>query len=122
MDSLKSYKEEHVVTRTVLFEKCKKHDFENYGLKYWHNKKGDVVRIDDANGTFDLSKLIGFKGSSFLDVGYIFSPYIPVDVSPEITVTNLITSANLISRYSIKNVANYVVFSPEDKKNLPDLI
>ena len=106
-------KKEIIATRVVLFEKCKPYDYINLGLKYWTDKDGNVIRIDDENCSLNLRDFIGYKGNSFIEAGYVWSPYISTTTTPAI-VGNLINSSNLLSRYSrTVNTANYIVCSPE---------
>lgn len=92
------------LTRIVLFEKCKIYDFENNGLKYWYNKNGTVIRIDNNDSSLDLLKYIGFKGESFLEAGYVYAPYIPNVITNSIFDFN--PSENIISRYATKQINN----------------
>ena len=114
-------KKEKSITRIVLFEKCKQYDFIRNGLKYWYDKNGNVIRIDNDDSSLDIRQFIGFK----VGAGYVFAPYIPLMVTPVVSqqdmVTNIITASNIISRYSLKGTANYLVCSSGVSDILSDL-
>lgn len=102
---IKSEREETTLTRIVLFEKCRKCDLEKNGLKYWYDKNGKTIRVDDANSTLDLRQFLGRKGTTFLEAGYVYAPYIPTFLEPEIiNFQDFAVTSPLISRYATKQI------------------
>jgi len=111
MEKYKIYRhieKEKPITRVVLFEKCRKHDFENFGLKYWYDKNGKVIRVDNENSTIDFGK-ISITGSTYLDTGYVFAPYIPAQLTPVISEFNsFVPKKTIQSRYAATKInTNY---------------
>jgi len=106
METYQVYKhpeKEKPITRIVLFEKCRKHDFENNGLKYWYDKNGKTIRIDNLDCSLDMRNyLTGFKGSSYMEAGYVFTPYIPMQLEP--VVQDFYPREGLVSRYETKKI------------------
>ena len=106
MEKYKTYRhieKEKPITRVVLFEKCRKHDFENNGLKYWYNRNGDVIRVDDNDSSIDMKQyLIGYKGNSYMDIGYVYAPYIPAQLTEPIL--DFSPQKGAISRYTKKKI------------------
>jgi hypothetical protein len=101
--SFNSYEIEKPISRIVIFEKCKKYDYEKNGLKYWLNRDGEVIRIDDKNRSYDVNSFIGYKGVDFLGAGYVYAPYI----AAIITETNFLDySPKIMSRYANKTINN----------------
>ena len=117
---IKSEKEETTLTRIVLFEKCRKCDLEKNGLKYWYDKNGKTIRVDDANSSLDLKQfIIGRKGEAFLESGYIFAPYVPAFLEPAIiNVQDFAANIPLVSRYATNRI-NFNYYNPI---SFPDLI
>ena len=113
MEKYKTYRhieKEKPITRVVLFEKCRKHDFENNGLKYWYNRNGDVIRVDDNDSSIDMKQyLIGYKGNSYMDIGYVYAPYIPAQLTPVISEFNsFVPKKTIQSRYAATKInTNY---------------
>lgn len=98
--------ENNVLTRIVLFEKCKIHDYESMGgLKYWYDKNGKTIRIDNQNSTLDLTQFIG-KNTINANTGYIYAPYIPI-VNTELICDLDFQPNNIIqSRYATTQINN----------------
>lgn len=122
----KDFEKEKSITRVVLFEKLRAPDFINKsGLKYWYDKNGNTIRIDNEDSTVDLRDyFIGFKGSSYMDAGYVFAPYVPLETVPSISQVSLITNIARVSNYisAHKNSqANYVICSSEVSNILSNL-
>jgi len=69
----------------------KRHDFVAGGPSKY------TIYITDSSGT-----VIGFKGTTFLEPGYIYAPYIPMIVEPE----EFRPRRSLVSRYATKTVNN----------------
>ncbi len=110
-------KDDNFFTRIVLFEKCKQYDFERGGLKYWNDKNGKVIRIDNNDSSLDIRQYIGIKGESFLEAGYVYAPYIPLYTEPALIDLSqkIINATNAMSRYSLNAIgsANYIICSVE---------
>jgi hypothetical protein len=53
-----------------------------------------------ARNTF----LMGFKGSSFLDTGYIYAPYLALYVTPTIVLDDMISRKGMMQRTGLKVV------------------
>lgn len=101
--SFNSYEIEKPIKRIVIFEKCKKYDYEKNGFKYWLNRDGETIRIDDENRSYNPNSFIGYKGVDFLGAGYVYVPYI----AEIITETNILDyPPKTISRYSNKTINN----------------
>ncbi len=98
--------ENNVLTRIVLFEKCKIHDYESMGgLKYWYDKNGKTIRIDNQNSTLDLTQFIG-KNTINANTGYVYAPYIPI-VNTELICDLDFQPNNIIqSRYATTQINN----------------
>ena len=106
----KELDKELVFTRIVIFEKCRKYDFKSIGgLKYWYDKNGKTIRIDNDDSSLDIAEfidivdIVGFKGNTFLEAGYVYAPYVPVFTTPEVSCT---PSEQIASRYSKKRINN----------------
>jgi hypothetical protein len=64
---------------------------------------GDLAVFKDpamARNTF----LMGFKGSSFLDTGYIYAPYLALYVTPTIVLDDMISRKGMMQRTGLKVV------------------
>jgi hypothetical protein len=48
--------------------------------------------------------LMGYKGSTFLEAGYIYSPYIPLYTTPLIVLDDFIGRKGMASQYGKKTV------------------
>jgi hypothetical protein len=116
----KELKKELVLTRIVIFEKCKPYDFKNNGLKYWYDKNGKVIRIDNDDSSLDMTQFIAFKGESFLEAGYVYAPYIPVMATQTIVESSFLPSEKIKSRYAMTQI-NSNLYSTITFGNLPAL-
>ena len=53
------------------------------------------------------SVILGHKGSTMLDTGYIYAPYIPMQLTPTLTNTyNFVPVKGIMTRYAKKCVNN----------------
>jgi hypothetical protein len=113
----KELKKDLILTRIVIFEKCRQCDLEIVNLKYWFNKKGNVIRVDNGEGTIDINKLmssvsltgatsqvIGFKSTTYLEPGYVFAPYIPINEVSIISESSFVPSKNITTRYATRQI------------------
>jgi len=107
----KTEDENNVLTRIILFEKCKIHDYESMGgLKYWYDKNGKTIRVDNKNSTLDLTKFAILKGEKDMFVntntGYIYAPYIPVLNTELLYDTNFQPNNIIQTRYATAMINN----------------
>lgn len=91
------------ITRVILFEKCRQYDAEKNGLKYWYNKNGDIIRIDNNDYSLDMRYYIGSKGKSYLETGYIYANYVAVPSNPIVFDDDFVPKT-IQSRYSHKTI------------------
>jgi len=104
--------------RKVLVEKYKKHDYvDSLGNFIWLDKYGEIIRSEDEFGNSLV--LRGFKGTQYLETGYVYAPYIPMieygnDI-PRMTLTEeFIEASNVIHRKTTRGAsANFIVCAPE---------
>ena len=102
--SEKDKEKEKILTRIVLFEKCRRYDFENNGLKYWYDKNGDVIRIDNDDCSLDIRRFLGFKGETYVEAGYVYAPYVSVFETTTISESEFTPTEKTKSRYSLKQL------------------
>lgn len=74
-----------------------------------------VMKIGTLQGKWDIYKdpymvpenfLVGHKGTSFLETGYIYAPYIPLYETPTITLDDFVVRKGLASQYGKKTIWN----------------
>lgn len=107
-----------MILRKVIIEKYKKHDYvDSFGNFIWLNKYGEVIRTEDEIGNSNV--LMGRKGRTYLEAGYVYIPYIPMTLcSPVVEQRHIIDSTirvvNTINQYA-NNIAssNFIVCSTE---------
>ena len=107
--SRKSEDENNVLTRILLFEKCKIHDYESLGgLKYWYDKNGKTIRVDNHNSTLDLTHFVILKGESLINAntGYVYAPYIPMVNIETINYLDFQPNNNIQTRYATTVINN----------------
>lgn len=72
-----------------------------------------VVKIGNLNGRWDIFKdpyiatkdyLMGHKGSTFLDTGYVYAPYIPLYTTPTVVLDDFLGRKGVGSQYGKKVV------------------
>lgn len=72
-----------------------------------------VVKIGTLNNRWTIYKdpylpadrvLLGYKGSSMMDTGYIFSPYIPLYTTPTVILDDFISRKGTATQYGVKPV------------------
>ena len=72
-----------------------------------------VIHIGTLNGRwkvfkdpyFARSKMIsGYKGNSFLETGYVYAPYIPMFVTPTVTLDDFVVRKGIGTLYGKKVV------------------
>jgi hypothetical protein len=86
------------------------HDLEDYSYNLGMKQVGTVngrykVYVDPYASAFDV--LIGHKGTSLLDTGYIYAPYLPLQLTPTITDPDSLTMVKgIATRYATKMVNN----------------
>lgn len=69
----------------------------------------DPYRSATAGGGNDQITIIGYKGTSFMDAGYVYAPYVPLQVTPTFMDPNDFSfKKGMRTRYAKKLVnANY---------------
>jgi hypothetical protein len=79
-----------------------------------------VVKVGTIRGQYDVYKdpylmgsngqgneyIMGYKGNSFLDAGFVFAPYIPLYTTPTYVMTDFLGSKAMMSRYGKKCINN----------------
>jgi hypothetical protein len=79
-----------------------------------------VVKVGTIRGQYDVYKdpyltgsngqgneyIMGYKGNSFLDAGFVFAPYIPLYTTPTYVFTDFVGSKGMMSRYGKKVINN----------------
>jgi hypothetical protein len=86
------------------------HDLEDYTYNLGMKQIGTVsgrykIYVDPYAPAADI--LIGHKGTSLLDTGYIYAPYLPLQLTPTITDPNTLTMVKgIATRYATKLVNN----------------
>jgi hypothetical protein len=77
-----------------------------------------VVKTGTLRGQWDIFKdpyfksdeyLVGYKGNSFLDAGYVFAPYIPLFTTPTYMFADFVGTKGMMTRYGKKIVNNRFV-------------
>jgi hypothetical protein len=78
----------------------------NLGMKQIGTVNGRYkVYVDPYANPYDV--LIGHKGTSLLDTGYIYAPYLPLQLTPTITDPDTLTNVKgIATRYATKMVNN----------------
>ena len=74
-----------------------------------------VIKMGTFLGRFTMYKdpffpaakwVLGFKGSSFLDSGYVYAPYIPLVTTPTIVLDDFLGRKGAMTQYGIKAINN----------------
>lgn len=74
-----------------------------------------VVKSGTLRGQWDIYKdpyfksdqyLVGYKGNSFLDAGYVFAPYIPLFTTPTYMFADFVGTKGMMTRYGKKIINN----------------
>jgi hypothetical protein len=76
-----------------------------------------TVYVDPYAKANDL--LIGHKGSSLLDTGYVYAPYVPLQLTPTLTDTNNFTLVKGISTRYAKKLLNNRYYGRIKVDNIP---
>lgn len=81
-------------------------DYYNLGIKRMGTLSGRyTVYVDPYAPAGDI--LIGHKGTSILDTGYVYAPYVPLQLTPTLTDPNNFTNVRgIMTRYAKKLVNN----------------
>lgn len=115
-DSDNTYKQYNLYTekkfkRTVIFEKyiCPNY-IDKDGNSFWIDRYGDITKCEDKDGNsrwFPTSSLIGRKGEEFLQAGYVYAPYIPMqEVQTIYDPNDFQPKKGIMSRYAKTTVNN----------------
>lgn len=79
------------------------------------NGQAGIILIGVLNGRWAIYKnpyfvttdgLVGYKGTSFLDTGYVFAPYIPLYVTPTIVLDDFQARKGFGTQYGRKMIDN----------------
>jgi hypothetical protein len=74
-----------------------------------------VIKTGTLRGQWDIFKdpyfksdeyIVGYKGNSFLDAGYVFAPYIPLFTTPTYMFADFVATKGMMTRYGKKTVNN----------------
>ncbi len=74
-----------------------------------------VVKTGTLRGQWDVYKdpyftsdeyIVGYKGNSFLDAGYVFAPYIPLFTTPTYMFADMVGTKGMMTRYGKKTINN----------------
>lgn len=72
-----------------------------------------IVKLGTLNGRWTIFKdpflpsakfIVGFKGTSFLDAGYVYTPYIPLYATPTIILDDFVGRKGLATQYGKKPI------------------
>lgn len=72
-----------------------------------------VRHIGNLNGRWECYKdpfmtdtqyTLGYRGSNFLDTGYVYAPYIPLYATPTVTLDDFIARKGLATQYAVKAI------------------
>ena len=75
------------LTRIVIIEKYIRPNYiDENGNKFWTNKYGEITKSEDKDGN---PRWIPRTGSTFLDHGFIYAPYVTMFKSPGIYTTEM---------------------------------
>jgi len=79
-----------------------------------HSNTG-IVEMGKFLGRFDCFKdpnfpvdkwVMGFKGNSFMDAGYVYAPYIPLLTTPTVVLDDFIGRKGAMTQYGVKAINN----------------
>ena len=74
-----------------------------------------IVKLGKFLGRFDVYKdpnfpvdkwVMGYKGNSFMDAGYVFSPYIPLVTTPTVVLDDFLGRKGAMTQYGVKAINN----------------
>lgn len=78
------------------------------------NTSMGVRHIGNLNGRWEFYKdpymstntyMMGYRGSSFLDTGYVYAPYIPLYATPTVTLDDFVARKGLATQYGKKAIS-----------------
>lgn len=84
-----------------------------YGFRPQAVAGNGVVFIGTLQGRWSIYKdpymdadtfLVGWKGNSFLEAGYVFAPYVPLYTTPTYVLDDMLNRKGMMSQYGVKAV------------------
>lgn len=84
-----------------------------YGFRPQAVAGNGVVFIGTLQGRWSIYKdpyldadtfLIGWKGSSFLEAGYVYAPYVPLYTTPTYVLDDMLNRKGMMSQYGVKAI------------------
>jgi len=84
-----------------------------YGFRPQAVAGNGVVFIGTLQGRWSIYKdpyldadtfLIGWKGTSFLEAGYVFAPYVPLYTTPTYVLDDMLNRKGMMSQYGVKSI------------------
>jgi hypothetical protein len=84
-----------------------------YGFRPQAVAGNGVVFIGTLQGRWSIYKdpyldadtfLVGWKGSSFLEAGYVFAPYVPLYTTPTYVLDDMLNRKGMMSQYGVKAI------------------
>ena len=84
-----------------------------YGFRPQAVAGNGVVFVGTLQGRWSIYKdpymdadtfLVGWKGSSFLEAGYVFAPYVPLYTTPTYVLDDMLNRKGMMSQYGVKAI------------------
>lgn len=84
-----------------------------YGFRPQAVAGNGVVFIGTLQGRWSIYKdpyldadtfLVGWKGSSFLEAGYVYAPYVPLYTTPTYVLDDMLNRKGMMSQYGVKAI------------------
>jgi len=84
-----------------------------YGFRPQAVAGNGVVFIGTLQGRWSIYKdpyldadtfMVGWKGSSFLEAGYVFAPYVPLYTTPTYVLDDMLNRKGMMSQYGVKAI------------------
>lgn len=84
-----------------------------YGFRPQAVAGNGVVFIGTLNGRWSIYKdpymdadkfLVGWKGTSFLEAGYVYAPYVPLYTTPTYVLDDMLNRKGMMSQYGVKAI------------------
>jgi hypothetical protein len=84
-----------------------------YGFRPQAVAGNGVVFIGTLQGRWSIYKdpymdsdtfLVGWKGNSFLEAGYVFAPYVPLYTTPTYVLDDMLNRKGMMSQYGVKAI------------------
>ena len=84
-----------------------------YGFRPQAVAGNGVVFVGTLQGRWSIYKdpymdadtfLVGWKGGSFLEAGYVFAPYVPLYTTPTYVLDDMLNRKGMMSQYGVKAI------------------